>query len=202
MSLDEMCKYKSFRIALEESMLLPEESWARIKPHLILRNFKKGEAIIKEGQIENYLSVIAKGCIRFFIYKNDIEINFEFAFEHNFCTSYASFLSRIPSLIWLEAIEDVTLISIHYDSLQELYNGSAYGERVGRLTTEGYYIWREKREIQILSSTPEELYLDLLAQYPDYIQRIPQKYLASYLKVQPESLSRIKRRIHGNRKRT
>lgn len=202
MRLGEKCKYESFRIALEESMPLPEENWAKIKPHLTIRNFKKGEAIIKEGQIENHLSVIAKGCLRFFICKNDIEINFEFAFENNFCTSYASFLSKTPSSIWLEAIEDVTLISIHYDSLQELYSGSSYGERMGRLTTEGYYIWREKREIQILSSTPEELYLDLLQQYPDYIQRIPQKHLASYLKVQPESLSRIKRRIHGNSKRT
>jgi CRP-like cAMP-binding protein len=200
--LSEKCKYESFKIALEEGAFISEENWARIKSHLIIRHFKKGETIIKEGQIENYLSVIAKGCIRFFVLKNGVEINFEFAFDHNFCTSYASFLSRLPSLVWLEAIEDVTLVSIHYDSLQELYNGSAYGERIGRLTTEGYYIWREKREIHLLSSTPEELYLDLVAQYPEYIHRIPQKHLASYLKVQPESLSRIKRRIHASRKRT
>ncbi len=200
--MSEKCKYESFRIALEEGASILEENWTRIKPFLIIRHFKKGKTIIKEEQIENYLSVIAKGCIRFFIRKDGIEINFEFAFENNFCTSYASFLSRTPSQISLEAIEDVTLISIHYDSLQELYNESPYGERIGRLTTEGYYIWREKREIQLLSSTPEELYLDLLTQYPEYIHRIPQKHLASYLKVQPESLSRIKRRIYENRKRT
>jgi CRP-like cAMP-binding protein len=193
---------EAFRIALEEALPIHEENWNRIEPHLIIRNFEKGEAIIREGQIENYLSVIAKGCVRFFIYKNEVEINFEFAFESNFCLSYASFLSRAPSLIFLEAIEDVTLISIPYESLQNLYSTSTYGERIGRLTTEAYYIWREKREIQLLSSTPEELYLDLLTQYPEYINRIPQKYLASYLKVQPESLSRIKRRIHSNRKRT
>ncbi len=189
-------------MALEEGAPITEENWATIRPHLTVRHFAKGETIIGEGETENYLSAVAKGCVRHYVLKDGNEINFDFAFEHELSNSYASFLSRSPSRISIEAIEAVTLISLHYDRLQMLYSESATGERIGRLTTEGYYIWREKREIQLLTLTPEELYLDLLSQYPEYISRIPQKYLASYLQVQPESLSRIKRRIHQNRKRT
>lgn len=191
--------YESFRIALEEGAPITEENWAAIKPCLKLRHFEKGDVIIEEGEIENYLSVVSKGAVRHYVRKDGNEINFDFAFENEFSNSFASFLSRSPSLISIEAIEDVTLISIHHDSLQKLYEDSATGERIGRLTTEGYCIWLGKRAIQLLTLTPEELYLDLLTKYPEYINRIPQKYLASYLQVQPESLSRIKRRIHKNR---
>ncbi len=200
--MSENCKYHAFRIALEEGVPITDENWATIQPHLKLRHFDKGETIIGEGEIENYLSSVARGCVRHYVHKDGSEINFEFAFENELSNSYASFLSRSPSLVSIEAIEEVTLVSLHFDSLQMLYNSSATGEKIGRLTTEGYYIWREKREIQLLTLTPEELYLDLLSQYPEYINRIPQKYLASYLQVQPESLSRIKRRIYRNRKRT
>ena len=198
--MNDFCSYRTFRKALEEGAPISEENWISIKPHLNIRKYAKGEAVIKEGQIENYMSAVAKGCLRHYVCKDGNEINFEFAFE-NEMSLYASFLSRKPSLVSIAAIEDVTLISIHYDSLQRLYQ-DARGEKIGRLTTEAYYIWREKREIQLLTLSPEELYLDLLSQYPEYIDRIPQKYLASYLQVQPESLSRIKRRIHRKGRRT
>ena len=70
---------------------------------------------------------------------------------------------------------------------------------MGRLTTEGDYVFREQREIALLTLSPEERYLELVAQDPIYINRIPQKYLASYLNVKPESLSRIKKRIYSQR---
>lgn len=197
-----MSLYRAFRTALEEGAPIQDENWSHIRPFLKLRRFKKGEYIIREGQVENYLSAVASGCVRHFIVKEDHQVSFEFAFENELSNSYASFLSRQPSRIFIEAMEDVCLVSLHYNSLQELYKDSAIGERIGRLTTENYYIWREQRELMLLTLSPEELYLDLLSNYPVYINRIPQKYLASYLQVKPESLSRIKRRIYTNRKRT
>jgi CRP-like cAMP-binding protein len=196
--LSEKSKYQSFRTALEEGAPITSKNWDKIKSHLKLRKFAKGEAIIKEGEVENYMSSIEQGCVRHFVRKAGNEINFEFAFENELSFSFASFLSRSASKLSIEALEDVTLVSIHYNSLQELY-GYPDGEKIGRLTTEGYYIWRENREIQLLTLTAEELYQDLLSQYPEYINRIPQKYLASYLQVQPESLSRIKKRIYGKK---
>lgn len=194
--------YNAFRAALEEGAPILDENWSNIKPFLKLRYFKKGEYIVREGEVEYYLSAVASGCVRHFIMKGIDEISFEFAFENELSNSYASFLSRQPSRIFIEAMEDVCLVSIHHDSLQELYKDSAIGERIGRLTTENYYIWREQRELMLLTLSPEELYLDLLSNYPIYINRIPQKYLATYLKVKPESLSRIKRRVHRNKRRT
>ena len=194
-----MSLYNAFRNALEEGAPIPDENWSSIRPLLKLRHYKKGEYIISEGEVENYLSAVAVGCLRYFIVKGEEEISYEFAFENELSSSYASLLSRAPSRLYIEAMEDVSLVSIHYDSLQELYEESAIGERIGRLTTENYYIYREERELMLLTMTPEELYLDLISHYPIYINRIPQKYLATYLHVKPESLSRIKRRIYGNK---
>jgi len=193
--------YKAFRVALEEGAAIKDENWDYIKAFLKIRRFEKGEYIIREGKVENYLSAIALGCVRHFIMKDKEEISFEFAFENELSNSYASFLSRKPSQFFIEALEPVSLVSIHYDSLQELYK-DAIGEHIGRLTTEGYYIWREQRELMLLTMSPEEHYLNLLSKYPEYIHRIPQKYLATYLQVKPESLSRIKRRIYNKRKGT
>ncbi len=194
-----MSLYNAFRNALEEGSPIDNEDWSYIRPLLKLRHYKKGEYIIREGEVEDYLSVVAVGCVRHFIVKGEEEISHEFAFEDEFSNSYASFLSRTPSRLYIEAMEDVSLVSIHYDSLQKLYEESDRGERIGRLTTENYYIYREERELMLLTMNPEELYLDLISHYPVYVNRIPQKYLASYLHVKPESLSRIKRRIYGNK---
>ena len=197
-----MDMYSAFRQAVEEGETIPDEVWEFMRPYLKLRHFKKGEFIVRQGQVENYMSAIAKGCVRLFIVRNEEEICYEFVFENEFANSYASFLSREPSRLFLQAIEDVTLVSIHHDNLQGLYSGSAIGERIGRLITEANYIYREERELMLLTHTPEEMYLDLLSHYPDYINRIPQKYLASYLNMKPESLSRIKRRIYEDKGRT
>lgn len=197
-----MSLYNAFRTAIEEGIPIKEENWTYILSYLKLRHFKKGDYIIREGEVENYLSAVAVGCVRHFIVKGKEEISYEFVFENELSSSYASFLSRKPSRFYIEAIEDVSLVSIHHDSLQALYRDSALGEKIGRLTTENYYIYREERELMLLTLTAEELYLDLISNYPVYVNRIPQKYLASYLNLKPESLSRIKKRIHKNRHRT
>jgi len=197
-----MSLFTAFRNALEEGIHIPDENWDAVKPFLKLRHYEKNEVIIREGEVENYLSAVATGCVRHYVMKGNEEISFEFVFENEFSNSYASFLARVPSRFFIEALEDVTLVSIHYDRLQELYSNSAIGERIGRFTTEGYYIYREERELSLLTLTPEERYLQLINQDPVYVNRIPQKYLASYLNVKPESLSRIKRRIYGSKNRT
>lgn len=194
--------YPVFRTALEAGMPIPEENWAHIRASLKIRHYHRGDYIIREGEIENHLSVVATGCVRHYVLKADEEISFEFAFEGEFSNSYASFLSRTPSRFFIQALEEVNLVSIHHDRLQELYEDSAFGERLGRLATEGYYIYREERELALLTLTAEERYLELISQDPIYVNRIPQKYLASYLNVKPESLSRIKKRIYGQRDRT
>jgi hypothetical protein len=105
--------------------------------------------------------------------------------------------SKVPSKFYIQALEPTILASLHYNVLQELYKLNPLSNIFGRTAVEQYYIWREEREISLLTDSAEERYIKLMEKYPIYIQKIPQKYLSSYLNIKPESLSRIKKKIAG-----
>lgn len=194
-----MEEYKlAFRRALEKTMPYSDEIWEDFSSFLVVDKFKRNEIIIDKGQIDNYLSVVAKGVVRSFVVKNGEEINFEFDFEDEFCSAYASFISRTPSKFYIAAIEETYLARIPFEILEQGYSGNSFGERSGRKSVEMNFVALEERLISLLEDTTEERYLKLLEKYPKFIQRIPQKHLASYLGVKPETLSRLKRKIFGS----
>ena len=95
----------------------------------------------------------------------------------------------------MTALTDCRLYSISHENLQELYEKCEITKKLGRLATEFLLSKKVKREIHLLTKTPLERYEDLLREQPKYIQHIPLKYLASYIGVVPETLSRIRKRI-------
>jgi CRP-like cAMP-binding protein len=103
-------------------------------------------------------------------------------------------LTQSPSRQYIEAIEETTLYAIHYAALQEMYATSKNGERLGRLSAEGLFIEKEIHEASLMLDSPDERFNSLLKYKRDWIQRIPQKYLASYLNLTPETFSRLKKR--------
>lgn len=158
------------------------------------RSFKAGEVILAEGKIENYLSFIEQGALRTFFPKNGKEHHIDFGFEGQFCSSYSSFISRSPSKSVTAALEDTRLISISYDNLQLLYENSVNGERLGRLSAESLFKERVVHEVSLMLETPEERFNYLMENKKDWVRRVPQKYLASYLNITPETFSRLKRK--------
>lgn len=84
---------------------------------------------------------------------------------------------------------------MHYDDLQHLYHSSHQIKRLGRLLTEQVFITFEKQLLSFLNNSPQARYLWLVKEYPEFIRNIPLQYLASYLGIAPESLSRIRKRI-------
>lgn len=160
-----------------------------------VRKFSANEMILSNGQLENYLSFIDEGVVRYYVVADDKEITFDFAFKNTFYCAYDSFYCRTKTELYIEALTDCQLYSISYDNLQELYEKCEITKKLGRLATEFLLSRKIKREIHLLTKSPQQRYEDLLYEQPKYIQQIPLKYLASYIGVVPETLSRIRKRI-------
>lgn len=159
-------------------------------------DYDKNDIILKEGQVENYLYFVEKGMLRFYIEKAEKEITFDFAFEGNFTSGYSSFLTRKPAPYYIQALTPASIWRISYNELQEVYNGNEKGQMIGRLAAEQLFIRKTARELSFLTQSAEERYLYLLHEQPQFIQHIPLKYLASYIGVTPQALSRIRQRIN------
>lgn len=152
----------------------------------------KGSFLISEGKTCNHVYFLEKGCLRGFYNLDGREISYWFAFENNFVTSFFSFITRRPCIEYIQLIEDCTLWAITYDDLQKLYDKHPDIERLGRLMNEHYYVMLEDRFVSNHFKEAKERYENLVSNAPHIIQRVPLGYIASYLGITQETLSRIR----------
>jgi CRP-like cAMP-binding protein len=106
--------------------------------------------------------------------------------------SEISFHRRTPSEIFIETIEPTWLISISYQNLEALYDKFPLAEKLGRQFATEMYLIKDKRFFEILKKSTREIFLDYMKGHPQMLQRVPQKYIASYLNIKPETFSRLK----------
>ncbi len=184
---------KQFLIA--KNIPITDENWNIFAEKNIRREYKKKDIILKEGEIDDYLTIVEEGAARLFFIKQNKEITTRFVFKYQYLTSYDSFLNRSPSRCNVEALTDMVLWRVHYDDLQEVYRTSSVGNLIGRLTIESIYVEKLNKEFSYLSESAEERYLKLMKEQPDLFQLIPLKHIATYMGITPQALSRIRRRI-------
>ena len=185
---------------LKDSMLqradLGEVEFNLLIPCLKFRQLEKNALLVKAGEVENQVHFIVDGVTRSFFFKDEKEISFEFYFPGSMISSYASFLDRTPSAHSIEAFTPLSVFSVNHHDLMRLYAESRKLELLGRLFTEELFKKTSQRAKDLLSLSATERYVKLLEQSPQYVKNIPLKYLASYLNVTPESLSRIRKSLH------
>ena len=179
--------------------LTEEEFNEIIRPYLQLRQFKKKQVITQPGQVEDYLNYVVKGLVRKFYKKGETEINTQISTEGHIVHAQESFHSRTPSEYCIEAIEPTTLISVTYDDLEKIYSVSAKMERLGRLVITFSMVIKDRWQTDMIRLTPRERFLDFVHKNPELLQRVPQKYLASFLNIQPETFSRFKHMLKGKK---
>jgi len=165
------------------------EFWSRMEP----AEFKKHQFLLKSGEVESYLNFLVSGISRLFYTKAKKEFTIRLIFPGTFFNSYSSFLNHQPSGYSVEAITDIRLYRMSFEQLEDLSRASNVAPAIAHRALEHFYMLKEKREISLLSNTAEENYRELLQEQPELINQIPQKYLASYLGITPQSLSRILR---------
>ncbi|MCU0352397.1 MAG: Crp/Fnr family transcriptional regulator [Cytophagales bacterium] len=192
--------YARLKDNLQRHVRLTESESDHICAKLIVKQLRRKELFYSEGQVCRSVAFVNSGCLRYFYVKEGEERTGQFFFENAWYTDYESFLTGQPSKQNIQALEPTELLLLSKKDLYELYDAIPAFERFGRIMAENAYLGSRKNNMALLTLNPEERYLNLIAERPKVIERIPLKYIASYLGVKPESLSRIRKRLFDSRR--
>jgi CRP-like cAMP-binding protein len=144
------------------------------------------------GQVESNLFYVIKGSMRIYFPNADEEICVGFAYNHNLICSYPSFILQKPSEYYIQALTRTELVSISRRDFYQLLDQFPALDRCWRQLEEQALLGKIEREVEMLTFTPEQRYARLLERSPHIFQIIPKKYIASYLRMTPETLSRLR----------
>jgi CRP-like cAMP-binding protein len=159
------------------------------------RTLRKGELFLQEGKICRDLGFINKGLACYYVTSDGAEVVHNFAMENEFICNYDSLINKTVSYKNIIALEPTELLCISRNKLQQLYNTISGGERFGRLLMEGVYTDAIKHLISFYTGSPQERYGEFIRNRKELLQRVPQYYIASYIGIRPQSLSRIRKRM-------
>lgn len=183
------------RTYLESYLAISDEDWSVISQHLREGACEKSEQLTCNQQIENRVYFLLDGVVRLFFEGVDKDTTLNFGFPNQFISSYSSFLTGAPSIFIIEALTTCSFIYLEKESIEELYRSTACGLELGKIFADNMFLYLSKRENDFVLHSPEERYLNLFKEQPVWMQEIPQKYLASYIGITPQALSRIRARL-------
>ena len=172
---------------------LSEEEQEMVISKFQPRLYRKRQFILQEGDVCNVFNFVVSGCLRMYrIDETGTTHIIQFALENWWISDMASFYSIKPSEMNIEAVEDTTVLQIKHDDLLDLYNKAPKFDRLFRVLVENSLISMQQRLLQNISSDARVKYELFLKQFPDLANRIPNTYIASYLGITPEFLSKIR----------
>jgi CRP/FNR family transcriptional regulator, anaerobic regulatory protein len=180
------------RRTIERYVRLREVEWQQVAPCWMERSFAKGAAVSRAGVVEQWFYVVRSGVQRLYFEHDGSEHCLGFAYDNSWSGDYDSFLRQKPGRFQVQALTDSVLVGIRHPDLQELYERIPAMERFGRLILEELIAGRATREIELLTMSAGERYRQLLKRSPHLLQLVPQKDIASYLRMTPETFSRLR----------
>jgi CRP-like cAMP-binding protein len=194
---------RPFRDYLSKFVLLTDAEFEQqLLPVINVRRFGKKELLTKAGEVENNFNFIIKGLARKYYIKGPHEINTQISFEGHLLVSQESFHSRLPSEYFIETIEPTTVVTITHDDLEKVYASSPKMEHLARLLITYAMVLKDRWQMQLVKMTPRERFLNFVTRNPELMQRVPQKFLASYLNIKAETFSRFKHLLKEHIKST
>jgi CRP-like cAMP-binding protein len=184
----------TLRKFIEKYTTIPLEEWNEISLCFQKRIVDKDEIILEEGKICKHLYFVESGLFRFFIHKEGNDITKFFTEAPYFFTSQASFNAQKPAQENIQAIEKSVVFQISFKQSNDLFRLKSWSEFGRKITQEVQFFTEEILE-ELQTETAELRYQKMLNNRSELTQRIPLKYLASYLGIAPQSLSRIRKKI-------
>lgn len=182
---------------ISEIISLNQEDHKLIETFFKHRKVEKNVSLIEYGKTIREAYFINSGYLRYFkALDSGEELIIHIYAPNDFATSLTSFFSGSQSDETLQTLTDCDLLYISKDDLDKLYSTSQKWQYFGRKLMESFLIEKEQRIIDQLSLSGQQKYIKLMETHQDIIQNVQVKYLASFLGLQPESLSRIKKQIN------
>lgn len=166
-----------------------------VEPLLESRKVHKGEFLFREGDVCGFVGLTMQGCLRTFCLKDGKEFTLFFHPEQHTLGDYESFRWQRPACFSCQAIENSEVLIVNAQAI-EVLEAVPDGQKLLRLVVEDLAFQLRDRLLSLYRDPPEQRYLSFLKTEPKLLQRIPQHYLASHLGIEPESLSRLKRRVY------
>ena len=171
-----------------------EQDWQAISDCLLRREMKKETLLLEEGKTCKHLYFLEKGLLRFFVWKDGLDITKYFTDVPYVFTSQKSFNQQVPAQESIETLEDSIIWQMSYDDAQRLLELKSWTTFI-RLLVQEVQTYTEEILEALQTQTAEQRYKLLLQQDADLVQRVPLKHLASYLGIAPQSLSRIRKKM-------
>lgn len=153
----------------------------------------RNQYLLRAGAIERYLYFVEKGTIKAYIEDEGEEQVIRFAYPNSIFTALDSFLTGKPTRFNLQAIKQCKLRAIEKGAFNDWMQSSEENTRLYLVILQEFVRQQMEREIDLLTSSPVERYKRVLERSPHLFQEIPSKHIASYLRMTPETLSRIKK---------
>jgi len=156
------------------------------------KKFSKGNMLIREGEVEKNLYHVTSGLIRVFLLSEFEEQTIRFGYQGSIINSLSSFITGKPSEFYMDAIRKTTVRAVTREQLLGLVNKSDENRQQYIQTIELAVTQQVEREVDILTVSPQARLKRVLERSPNLFQEVPLKYIASYLRMTPETLSRIR----------
>jgi CRP-like cAMP-binding protein len=168
----------------------------QIDKYVSTRLLKKGDFLIREGMVCDEIVYVRSGTLRsFYISDQGEEITYCLTFEGNMMTAFSSLITGKPTEESIQALSDTTLMVLRKKHLDILYASANNWLKVGKYLTELQYVGLENRIFSYQKFSAKKRYEALISNQPEHIQKIPVKYLASFLNITPRHLSRLRKEI-------
>lgn len=188
--------FESINTHVSKCTLLTQAETDLFNSLLEFRKVPRKTMLLREGEICNFEAYINKGCIRnYYIDEQGAEVILQFAIEDWWVSDIASFQSHIPSNMFIETLEDCELLLLSPHTKDELLSKVPKLERMFRLMVQRNLAVLQSRLFKTIATSAEEKYLDFIRRYPTIPQRVAQHYIASYLGISAEFLSKVRKRL-------
>jgi len=184
--------FAQIREFINQHIELSDEEFQTLASKFHPVSFDKKTKVVEIGDIANTIYFVLKGITRRYFYRGKQEVITHLVTENGIMGSVISFLTGEPSRYILETIEPVTALAISKQDLEGLFLSDKKWEKFGRKILTSFFLQIEYRNLDNIRFSTKERFINFMKQNPDLVMRVPQKYLASYLEIQPETFSRLK----------
>ncbi len=182
------------KASFDQYFIAPIDIWETFAQSGQILETAKNEVIKKYGEREKYFYFILKGSGGIMLFNNNNYLCIDLCFDGDFFGDYLSFLTNQKTDLEVICFEPCRLFRISQINFQEL-SKTEYGKAICQVASDSLFIHKQTQQLELLSKTAEQRYLDMLEKQPNIIRRTPNKYIASYLGITPESFSRIRKKI-------